>query len=188
MSSDGYFDGDDDFDDAAFQQLDAIEAAALSPRKDPIRPSTDPKPLGKEDSFVDDLSFDISETELAKLDNFVEDAISGRAQPVAGPSRLSGKLQTTLFGDILPQAPPASKPRSTFERTKSTNRNPFGQQAPKTKLWDQTAFAKSGVKRGGNKGKGKAKATQDVEEGEEEVIEFEQFPAPFISRAYRSWH
>lgn len=181
MSSDGYFDGDDDFDDAAFQQLDAIEAAALSPRKDPIRPSTNPKPLGKEDSFVDDLSFDISESELARLDNFVEDAISGRAQPVAGPSRLSGKLQTTLFGDILPQAAPASKPRSTLERTKSSNRNPFGQQAPKTKLWDQTAFAKSGVKRGGNKSKGKAKATQDVEEGEEGDIEFEQFPAPFIS-------
>ena len=102
MSSDGYFDGDDGFDEEALGQLDAIEAAHFSPAK---------------------------------------------------------KLPST---------------NSKIERTKSTPRNPFGQQGPKTKKWDQTAFAKSG----GSKGKGKAKARQADDEDAEDAMEFEQFPNP----------
>jgi ATP-dependent DNA helicase MPH1 len=175
MSSDGYFDGDDGFDEEALGQLDAIEAAHFSPAK--RLPST---PLSAQDSFYD-LSLDVDENELAQLDNFIQDAYEGRTQPVAGPSKFSrstsgNKLQTTLFGDIMQSvASSTSNKGSRIERTKSIPRNPFGQQVPKTKKWDQTAFAKSG----GSKGKGKAKARQaDDGEDAEDALEFEQFPNP----------
>lgn len=183
MSSDGYFDGDDGFDEEALGQLDAIEAAHLSPSKKlPLSPFPASKPLSAQDSFYD-LSLDVDENELAQLDNFIQDAYQGRAQPVtaAGPSRFSrstsgNKLQTTLFGEIMqPVAPSTSNKGSTIERVKSVPRNPFGQQVPKTKKWDQTAFAKSGGSKG--KGKGKARQADDDEDGED-AMEFEQFPNP----------
>ena len=179
MSSDDYFDGNDGFDEEALGQLDAIEAAHFSPAK-----KLSSTPLSPQDSFYD-ISLDMDENELAQLDNFIQDAYQGRTQPVsvAGPSQFnrstSGKkLQTTLFGDIMqPVASSTSNKGSKMEKTKSIPRNPFGQQGPKTKKWDQTAFAKSG----GSKGKGKAKARQaDEEEDEdaEDAVEFEQFPNP----------
>ncbi|KAF8078356.1 hypothetical protein FPV67DRAFT_1465011 [Lyophyllum atratum] len=181
MSSDGYFDGDD-LDDAAFEELDAIEAAFLPPPRpqaaDPRPPPREQAPLAKEDSFYG-LSFDIDEADLQKLDNFVQDAYDGNAQPVAGPSKSkSATHQTTLFGDVLPPSSSSSSTRSQMQRTKSAPRNPFGQQAPKTKVWDQTAFAKTGLKSGKSKGKGKATYADD--EPDEEDVEFEQFPAPFL--------
>lgn len=177
MSSDGYFDENDGFDEEALGQLDAIEAAHFSPAKK--LPST---PLSPQDSF-NDLSLDVDENELAQLDNFIQDAYQGRTQPVAiaGPSQFNrstsgNKLQTTLFGDIMqPVTSNTSNKGSKMERTKSIPRNPFGQQGPKTKKWDQTAFAKSG----GSKGKGKAKAQQADDDGDaEDSMEFEQFPNP----------
>jgi ATP-dependent DNA helicase MPH1 len=203
MNSDDYFDGEDDFDASALQQLDAIEAANFSPQKQSAAPATSPlvptiaassrPPLGHEASFGD-LSFDFDERNLAQLDNFIEDAIVGKAQPVAGPSKptrtTSGNmLQRTLFGDVLP--PPSSnksssfnKPRPQMERTKSVQNNPFGQQAPKTKSWDQTVFSKTGIqqskKRANKKGKGKTHE-DDAEDSDEEQVEFEQFPAPVVN-------
>ena len=172
MSSDGYFEGDDGFDEEALGQLDAIEAAHLSPAK-----KLTSTPLSAQDSFYD-LSLDVDENELAQLDNFIQDVYQGRTQPaaVAGPSTSGDKLQTTLFGGIMqPVAPSTSNKGSKLERTKSTPRNPFGQQVPKTKKWDQTAFAKSGA----SKSKGKAKARQaDDDEDAEDPMEFEQFPNP----------
>ena len=183
MSLDDYFDGDD-FDEEALGQLDAIEAAHFSPTKrhspSPL-PASKP-PLSTQDSFYD-LSLDVDENELAQLDNFIQDAYKGRAQPVAvaGPSQFSrsasgNKLQTTLFGDtIQPVASSTSNKGSPTGKVKSVPRNPFGQQGPKTKKWDQTAFAKSG----GSKGKGKGKARQaDDDEDDEDAMEFEQFPNP----------
>lgn len=195
MSSDGFF-GDDDFDAAALEQLDAIEAAHFSPKRqtaptDARHPPTSPivaaKPnLGNDSSFYD-LSFEIDDAEFAQLDTFIADSYEGKAKPVAGPSKparttSSNKLQTTLFGDILPAAAPsgASKPRPQIERTKSTPRSAFGQQAKKTKQWDQTQFAKTGIRKAKH-GKGKGRTFDDDEE-EEEEMEFEQFPAPFVSR------
>ncbi|KDR84769.1 hypothetical protein GALMADRAFT_217833 [Galerina marginata CBS 339.88] len=196
MSSDGYFDGDD-FDASALEQLDAIEAAHLSPSKpkaptkqsrtSTIAISRAPPPLTKEPSFYD-MSFDVDENELAKLDTLIENAYLDKSQPVAGPSKMprttsNNKLQTTLFGDILPPTASSSsnKPRPQLERTKSAPRNPFGQQAPKTKTWDQTAFAKTGIRKPKPKVKGKGKAGDGDDGSEEENLEFEQFPAPFVS-------
>ncbi|KAK7064429.1 ATP-dependent DNA helicase mph1 [Favolaschia claudopus] len=158
MSSDGYFD-DDNFDDAALEQLDAIEAAHN-------RPSS--RDLSFEADDFDSFG-DIDPRELERIDTFIQDSYQGKAQPVAGPSRT---LQTTLFGEVLPPAPPKA-PTHHAPRTNPAPRNPFGQQAPKTKKWDQTAFAKSGNRKY-TKGKGKADDGK-----EEENVEFEQFPAPF---------
>lgn len=183
MSSDGYF--DDDFDDAAFAQLDEIEAAysqatqqatsskpAASTSKSRILPTTSrPKPLSsapKEDSFYD-LTLDLDDEDFSKL-QAIEESYTGKTRPV-GPTR-----QTTLFGDVLPNGTQGKKPtsRQGLQRTTSTSRNPFGSRPKKTKIWDQTAFAKSGQKK-----KGKGRMYDDGEEEEENVV-FEQFPAPFV--------
>lgn len=186
MSSDAYFDDDDQFDDAAFAQLDAIEAAYTTSNKSgssgtqcngpvavstpPLAPAQQPsKSIRKQESFYD-LTLDLDEEELEKLDTFIEDSYAGRAKPVVGPTR-----QTTLFGDVLPNNPQSSKPspRQGLQRTTSASRNAFGSKPKKTKVWDQTAFAKSGRR---PKGKGRL----FDEEEEEEEVEFEQFPAPFV--------
>ncbi|KAG6845650.1 hypothetical protein H0H87_005857 [Tephrocybe sp. NHM501043] len=183
MSSDGYFEGDD-FDDAAFDELDAIEAAALnSPtRSEPPIFSTSPTaPVSETDSFYD-LTLDIDESELQKIDELVNNAFKEKAPSAARPSLSktgSATHQTTLFGDMLP--PSAATGGRRLQRTKSVSRNSFGQQARKTKVWDHTAFAKTGLKSGKSKGKGKAAYDEDGQE--EEEVEFEQFPAPFVSVA-----
>jgi len=188
MSSDGYFDGEDDFDADALAQIDAIEAVHFSPKKHnddrtSIHVNNRSKLSGKEDSF-DDISFNVDESQLRKLDAFIKESYEGNTAPVSGPSRTftrtssNNMVQTTLFGGVAGQKPVsnANKARSDTQRTTSTQRNIFGQQARKTKKWDQTAFAKSGVRppKSNDKGKG--------DELEDEPIEFEQFPAPFISR------
>ncbi|KAH0590409.1 hypothetical protein H2248_000564 [Termitomyces sp. 'cryptogamus'] len=176
MSSDGYFEGDD-LDDAAFDELDVIEAAAL---KSPPRPSSVPTSgsTAENDSFYD-LTLELDENDLRKLDDFENDAYNGKA--IAGPSLSRTGLtthQTTLFGGVL--SPSSTAPRrSQMQRTKSVLCNSFEKQAQKIKVWDQTAFAKSGLKSGKLRGKGKASC--DFDEQEEEAVEFEQFPAPFVS-------
>jgi ATP-dependent DNA helicase MPH1 len=205
MSSDGYFDDDDDINASLLNELDAIEAAHFSPPKNNQASTSTARapPLTRASSgsdFFDDSTFDVDEAELQRLDTFIEDAYQGKAAPVAGPSRISsgttkGKLQMTLFGDVLqPQASSSrAKATSSSVRLPAPKRSQFGQQAPKTKVWDRTAFAKTGWKKPAViKGKGKGKASfgydgEDDEEGEEfadeedEEMEFEQFPAPFVS-------
>ena len=180
MSSDNYF--DDDFDDAAFAQMDAIEAAAL--QAEPTRPQ--PRQLAADSSI--DFTFDIDESELQKLDDIVAQEYNTKVLQVPGPSSgrpikrtgSSNMLQTTLFGDVLPSQATSSKPKSRapMERTKSATRNIFGQQAPKTKTWDHTAFAQSGLKRKNpSKGKGKGKATEEEREDDDDGFEL---PAPYV--------
>jgi ATP-dependent DNA helicase MPH1 len=165
MSSDGYF--DDELDSAFLNEVDAIEAAHLPPKK--------PTPVVN-DSDDFDFSMDFDDAELQQLDNFIEDSLQGKAAPVPGPSRMR---QTTLWGQAPPEAS-TSKPKPVAKSFTRTASAPFGKPARKTKEWDRTAFAKSGWK----KPKEKPKAHDDDEgnEEEEEVVEFEQFPAPFVSR------
>ena len=194
MNSDDYF--PDDLDSGILNQLDVIEAAHRPkfthnpPARRPPNslPAPRPKPappkqVEKDDSYMD-LSLDIDEADLQRLDTFIDAAYKGQAGSVAGPSNTGrppskSSVQTTLFGDIARPPPSTSKAspasRGQMQRSKSDHRNPFGQQAPKTKQWDHTVFAKSGWK----KPKSKGKSNED--EQEEEVVEFEQFPAPFVS-------
>ncbi|KAG0697158.1 hypothetical protein DFH29DRAFT_947571 [Suillus ampliporus] len=179
---------DDELDSAILNELDTIEAAHRVPLRHPPKPPAPtnkaPKPLDEEDSFYD-LSLEIDETELQRLDTFIDAVYKGNAHSVAGPSnppRSSSKntVQRTLFGDVAQPTASSSRQsptkRSSLQRTKSSPRKPFGQQAPQTRQWDHTAFAKSGWKKPKTaKGKGR----DDGDEEEEERVEFEQFPAPF---------
>ncbi|KAH7883909.1 P-loop containing nucleoside triphosphate hydrolase protein [Phlebopus sp. FC_14] len=195
MSSDDYF--DDDLDSGILNQLDVIEAAYRPLAKPTPNRESSPKPvppkpaveLDADDSFVD-FTLDIDEAELQRLDSFIDAAYQGKAAPVTGPSKQprstsKNSLQTTLFGDIVhltqsnQKTPPLS--RGPMQRTKS-NRSPFGQQAPQTKQWDHTTFAKSGWRKTkSHKVHGKENAGYDEEgENEDEEVEFEQFPAPFV--------
>ena len=194
MSSDGYFDDLSDFDDSALAQIDQIEAAHFSPSKQSKQSTSEPtKPpaqLVADDSFDSGDLFQFDEAELAKLDDFVEQAYRGETEPTAGPSKFSripsgNMLQTTLTGEvIMPSTSASAKPRSQIQRAPSNSKSIFGNPARKTKKWDQTAFAKSGAKHSKNRDKGKGKSNADQGDEEEEAVEFEQFPAPFVSGIY----
>ncbi|THH21565.1 hypothetical protein EW146_g39 [Bondarzewia mesenterica] len=190
MSSDGYF--DDDLDQDFLNELDAIEASQfVSSSKTPIvapitRAGTKAGPLvlTRDDSDYD-ITFDIDERDLQTLDGLIEDAYSGKPAPVTRPPRSnglsrapSGGIQTTLFGGVaetLSSNRTGGSSKGPLQRSKSS-----GQQFKKTKVWDHTAFAKSGPRRR-KSDKGKGKEPADGDDGEEgEKPEFEQFPAPFI--------
>ncbi|KAG1825591.1 uncharacterized protein BJ212DRAFT_1443684 [Suillus subaureus] len=180
---------DDELDSAVLNELDIIEAAHRSPLRNPPKPPPPapkaPEPLDEGDSFFD-LSLEIDDTELQRLDTFIDAVYKGNAHPVAGPSNHArppsskNTVQRTLFGDVAqPTSSSRQSPtkRSSLQRTKSSPRKPFGQQAPQTKQWDHTVFAKSGWKKPkAVKGKGR-----DDGDDDEENVEFEQFPAPFVS-------
>jgi ATP-dependent DNA helicase MPH1 len=163
MSSDGFID-DISLDAAAFEQLDAIEAAHFSlPRPD----VSEGKDLGK-----------------------FEDADEGQPISVAGPSNYyqknhSGRtVQTTLFGSIPPTSSKnknAAPIQKQSQRSQSNPRNPFGQQAKRSKIWDHTEFAKTGWKRSKSKTTTQQTLDDNDEGEEEEPVEFEQFPAPVVS-------
>ncbi|KAG2123566.1 P-loop containing nucleoside triphosphate hydrolase protein [Suillus clintonianus] len=183
---------DDELDSTILNEWDTIEAAHRPPLRSPPKPKPPPpaakvpKPLDEEDSFFD-LSLEIDDAELQRLDTFIDAVYKGNAKPVAGPSnhaRPSSKntVQRTLFGDVAkPTASSSTQSptkRSSHQRAKSSPRKPFGRQAPQTKQWDHTVFAKSGWKKPKTvKGKGRS----DGDEDDEEHVEFEQFPAPFVS-------
>jgi ATP-dependent DNA helicase MPH1 len=170
MSSDGYFESD--IDDSALEQINAIEAAALkSPPTPPVpKAKTTRQALPQKEASFYDLTFDFDEDALQQINNIEEGAYQGKR---LGPSKAI--YQTTLFGDILPTQP--AKPPSLVARTKSSSRDIFAIQPQKKKEWDHTSFTQSGSKQ--SKGKSK-KRSPDEEEGEE-TVEFEQFPAPFVS-------
>ncbi|KAI6134141.1 hypothetical protein EV401DRAFT_1909732 [Pisolithus croceorrhizus] len=190
-NSDDYYFGDE-LDSGILNQLDVIEAAHRSDIKPPPKPNLpscgpakQPRGLEADDSYVD-LTLDLDETELQRLDTLVNDAYQGR--PTTGASQANtsrsstqrSSLQTTLFGDILRPTPSTSRAGDAVRTSiKPNSRNPSGGPTPKTKVWDHTAFAKSGWKKPkSSKGKG----VEDLNDSQEEQdVEFEQFPAPFIS-------
>jgi ATP-dependent DNA helicase MPH1 len=186
MNSDDFF---DDFDSAALEEIDALEAVATS-RPDTFPPdgltpqtvSDDPgsrqNPTA-EDSF--DLSFDFDDSELQRLDPVVTNR-------QAGPSRRPRQtIQTTLDGGFVTSSQTLPSSRSQIQRAKSSSNNLFKQKAMKTKKWDHTAFSKTGLrlaKKAQAKGKGKAIDT-DGWGGEQPEYEFvdqssSQLPAPFV--------
>lgn len=80
MSSDGYFDDDDDdINVSLLNELDAIEAAHFSPPKNNQSSTSTARapPLTRASSgsdFFDDSTFDLNEAELQRLDTFIEDS------------------------------------------------------------------------------------------------------------------
>jgi ATP-dependent DNA helicase MPH1 len=189
-SPSNYWDGEE-LNSAVLNELAVIEASqAVSISKPIVRkspPNTVPTPLpltaaDSDDLF--DLTFDVGLQDLQNLDAAIErdynkQSGSTSKSPLSGTvtRSLSGR-QTTLLGDVLsPESSPSKKPSSS-RRGAQQRKSPTRSVNHKAKKWDHTAFAKTG--RGRKVGKGKGKENLDELEGEEDAVEFEQFPAPFI--------
>ena len=190
MSSPSHYWDDEELNSAVLNELAAIEAGQVASTSKPTvrKPSPDlrPTPLTVADSDdLFDLTFDLDVQELERLDAAIENDYRRNANITSkSPSSralstrpLSGR-QLTLFGDVVsPRTSPSKKPqtsRGSVQQRKSPTR-PVNR---KQKKWDHTAFAKTGRRR--RAGQGKGKENQDEERDEEEVVEFEQFPAPFV--------
>ncbi len=141
---------------------------------------------GFDDFPVDDLDFaQIDQACQRELDEFERRKKHPFPQATAGPSNMNSLIrrpskgvQLTLFGEVAQETDPlnSGEPSSrTFQRTRSSLRQmPLPGHAKKTKQWDRTAYAKTGWR------KPKPSEEQDTGDGEEEPLEFEQFPAPEI--------
>jgi ATP-dependent DNA helicase MPH1 len=170
---DEYF---DKIDDDVLAQVDALEAIGnlgQSPNKPsaiftkkPSKSASISTP-GDSDSAFFDLTLDGDDMEE------LEEAAVRQLNAQPGPSRQGASRQIDLHGNTLPPQSP---------RKQLQHRPVFGQKMKKTKVWDQTAFAKTGwrstkpVK--GRKGKGKA----DEDDGDEECVDLDDVPAPFMPR------
>lgn len=202
--SDDYFDNEE-FDSAFLNEIDAIEAAAASRPGRPNAPvqttrppaqisTTKTAPAPKLKPVAGDVSLnesyfnslDMDESELARLDQFVEEAYAGKAQPAPGPSKLT--RQTTLDGSILPESQPKTQTaRPSKSKFTSTQAVLPAHRPQRTKTWDHTAFSETGwmstkpKSKGKDGKKGKAKGDEQAKDGDEEDgfnedVEFEQFP------------
>ncbi|KIK71257.1 hypothetical protein GYMLUDRAFT_33396 [Collybiopsis luxurians FD-317 M1] len=178
MSSDGFY--EDDFDEETLNQLNEIEAKLAHPPARPQATQRSPSPIMVESSDYGD-SFDLDDEALKALDAIEQSHQAKPRQFAPPPVRTSsrGTLQTTLFGEVLPREPSTSRSSFNLQGTRSKH---VQQEPQKSKQWDHTSFAKTGVK-SGKKGKGKEKQREDGDDDEEEEeFQFEQFPAPFVSR------
>jgi ATP-dependent DNA helicase MPH1 len=173
---DEYF---DTIDDGVLAQVDALEAIGelgRSPNKPPAAStkksskSASISTPGDSDSALFDLTLDVNEMEK------LEEAAARRLNAQPGPSRQGASRQIDLHGRPLPPQSPEKQVQ---------HRPVFGQKMRKTKVWDQTAFAKTGwrstkpVK--SKKGKGKAVA-DDEGDDDEECVDLHDVPAPFMPR------
>ncbi|KZO99736.1 hypothetical protein CALVIDRAFT_358266 [Calocera viscosa TUFC12733] len=153
-------------------RTDASASASTRPAAKP--PSSDPY----------DLSFDLDPAAVASLTQ-----IENTFQRTGSTS--SAKYQTTLYGTLA-----RTPPRAAAEGGRSAvsagpaggamapaRVGPFGRANQRTKQWDRTQFAATGIR---NKGRTKRKKGRPREEEDEsgedleEDVEFEQFPVPFV--------
>jgi ATP-dependent DNA helicase MPH1 len=189
MSSPSRYWDDEELNSAVLNELAAIDTPQVASTSKPTvrKPSSDlgPTPLSVADSDdLYDLTFDVGVQDLQRLDAAIERDYRREADSTSkSPSRalttrsISGR-QITLFGDVIsPRTSPSKKPPSS-RRNVQQRKSPTRPVNRKTKKWDHTAFAKTGRRR--RAGKGKGKENLDEERDEEEVDEFEQFPAPFV--------
>jgi ATP-dependent DNA helicase MPH1 len=190
MSSPSHYWDDNELNSAVLNELAAFEASQVASTSKPTirKPSANsvPPPLIAEDSDdLFDLSFDVGVQDLQRLDAAIERDYqrkggSASKSPSSGAftaRSLSGR-QITLFGEVIsPRTSPSKKPSSSRGGPQQ-RKSPTRQVNRKVKKWDHTAFAKTG--RRPKVGKGKEKENLEEEREEEEVVEFEQFPAPFV--------
>lgn len=190
MSSPSHYWDDDELNSAVLNELAAIEASQVASTSKPVvrKPLVNdvPPPLTAADSDdLFDFSFDVGVQDLQRLDAAIEQdyrrkASSTTKSPSSGALTtrpLSGR-QTTLFGDVIsPRTSPSRKPPSS-RRSAQQRKSPTRQVNRRTKKWDHTAFAKTGRRQKGGRGNGKENLHEEGDE--EEVVEFEQFPAPFV--------
>jgi ATP-dependent DNA helicase MPH1 len=189
MSSPSSYWDDEELNSAVLNELAAIEATQVASTSKPVvrKPSSNSvaPPLTAADSDdLFDFSFDVGVQDLQRLDAAIErdyrqNAGTTSKSPSSGAftARSVSGRQITLFGDVIsPNTSPPRKPTSS-RRGGQQRRSPTRPVNRKTKKWDHTAFAKTGRR---PKGGSKEKENQDEERDEEEHVEFEQFPAPFV--------
>jgi ATP-dependent DNA helicase MPH1 len=188
MSSPSRYWDDEELNSAVLNELAAIDPPQVASTSKPTvrKPSPDlgPTPLTVADSDdLYDLTFDVGVQDLQMLDAAIERDYRRKADPTSkapssGATRTLPGRQTTLFGDVIsPRTSPSKKPPSSRQSVQQ-RKSPTRPVNRKTKKWDHTAFAKTGRRQ--RAGKGKGKENLDEEGDEEEVVEFEQFPAPFV--------
>jgi ATP-dependent DNA helicase MPH1 len=189
MSSPSHYWDDDDINSAVLNELAAFEATQVASTSKPIvrKPSANfGPPLAVADSDdLFDLTFDVGVQDLQRLDAAIERDYKRKAATAAkSPSSgaftvrsLSGR-QVTLFGDVVSPSSSPSKKTSSSRRSAQHGKSPTRPVNRKTKKWDHTAFAKTGRRPKAGRGKGKENLDEERDEGE--VVEFEQFPAPFV--------
>ena len=184
MSDSSYF--EDNLDSEFLDQVDALETEQEPDTRVSVldmRQPTPPKSFGtttdaspararapsrrNSDPFEEVLDLD----DLEEIDNALARGKSGPSNPPAKFVRTPSKtFRTTLLSGVAPES-----------RTKSgaTGRTrPSGGPTPKVKIWDKTAFAKSGWKAikptaktdGKAKGKGRANVDEEEEGGEEVLL------------------
>jgi ATP-dependent DNA helicase MPH1 len=167
---DDYFDS---IDEEALVQLRELEAqhTATSPRNAAVASSS--KKAASSEDESDLFEFSLNNDELAELE---EAAV--RQQNSPSKASTSNGLPTTsrqmnLHGERVMDQPAPKQPQQ---------RPAFGQRLRKTKVWDCTAFAKTGWKntKPQKSGKGKAKAVEDPDE--EEYVNVEGLVTPFMPR------
>lgn len=167
----------------------------------PPPPPAHSRKVTQPDSDDFDMTFNIDEADLAKIDQHVEDVLAGRA--IAGPSKSTTQLlqtvqaragpsrsrQTTLDGAFSP-----SKEARTFNRARSFNRINSNKARPEKK-WDRTAFSatswmfqkKMERQKEASRAAEKNNANPDIEDevDEDEDLGFEQFPNPESLSTFR---
>jgi ATP-dependent DNA helicase MPH1 len=183
MSSPSNYWGDEDLNSAVLNELAVIEATQVaSTSRSVVQRTMPPLSTNPESDDVFDL-FNVDIQDLQELDAAIEDDYRRKQAAPASKSpssktfgrSLSGR-QTTLFGDVL--SPRSSSPKKPSTSRRGAQRSPERSTDRKVKQWDHTAFAKTGTKR--KTGKRKAKEL-DEDADEEDAVEFEQFPAPFVA-------
>jgi ATP-dependent DNA helicase MPH1 len=175
---DDYFDS---IDEEALAQLRELETqhTATSPSRNAAVASSSKKAASSEDDS-DLFEFSLNNDELAELE---EAAVRQQNSPskASTSNGLSTSIPTSrqmnLHGERVMDQPAPKQPQQ---------RPAFGQKLRKTKVWDCTAFAKTGWKntKPQKNGKGKAKAVEDPDE--EEYVDVEGLVTPFMPRKLSS--
>jgi hypothetical protein len=178
LSMSDYDDYFDSIDEEALAQLRELETQH-SPSRNAVVASSSKKAASSEDDS-DLFEFSLDNDELAQLE---EAAVRQQNSP-AKASTLNGlrtnipsSRQMNLHGERVEDQPAPKQPQQ---------RPAFGQKLRKTKVWDCTTFAKTGWKntKPQKKGKGKAKAVEDLDE--EECVDVEGLATPFMPRKLSS--
>jgi ATP-dependent DNA helicase MPH1 len=170
-------------DDAALAEVNALEAAHNAQQHNSPNRTESTKDASKAQSLSDTESeFEFEEVSMNIEDmKRLEEAASNRVKQLGPPrwiapvTNMSTARQTNLFGEVLDKQPQSQQ---------TQHRPAFGQKLRKTKVWDQSAFARTGWRstKPSKGGKGKGKAVDKDEIGEEEYVDLEGLQ-PFMPRA-----
>ncbi|CAG8645682.1 10842_t:CDS:2, partial [Acaulospora colombiana] len=174
---DEYFDS---LDDEVLAEVNALEAThnerqqSATNRTESTKDAPKALILSDTESELEFEEVSMNVEDMKRLEEAASKRIKqiGSSKWIAPAHNMATSRQTNLFGEVLDNQPQSQQ---------TQHRPAFGQKLRKTKVWDKTAFAKTGWRSTkppkGRKGKGKA---VDEEMGEEEYVDLEGLPEPFM--------